>query len=246
MTNSLFLTTQIAFVILVFSLVALLWFGLKKVLEKMNLDEDKSNSLLHYVLLTVLFWISFVGVLAYLGFFENFKTLPPLIALAMFSPIILSLLLLRSEKFTTILLHTPMSWLVYIQSFRIVMELILWMVYRAGFFPFQMTFEGWNYDIIVGLTAISAGMVFFRKNRIRPYEVIIWNVFGILLLVTIVVITTLSTPSPIRIFTNEPSSAMIGYIPFIWLPGFVVPFAFAMHFFSLKQMYLFLKERNKQ
>ena len=127
----------------------MLWFGLKKVLEKMDLDSDRSHSLQHYVLLTCLFWLSFIGVLAYVGFFENFKTIPPRIALASVPPIILSLVLLRSKKFTTILLHTPMSWLVYIQSFRIVMELILWIGYRAGMFPFQMTFVGWNYDCLL-------------------------------------------------------------------------------------------------
>ena len=238
MSNYLVLLSQVVFVILVFTLVTLLWIGLKKVFQKMEVKESKRKLLLHYILLGVLFWLSFLGVLAHLGFFQNFQTLPPRILLAVIPPVILIAILLASKNFKTILLHTPLKWLVYIQAFRIVMELILWMGLKAGFVPFQMTFEGWNYDIIVGITAISAGMIFYRKNRILRREAIIWNVFGILLLLTIVMISTISTPSPLRVFPNDPANTMIAYVPFIWLPGFVVPFALAMHLFSLKQLYL--------
>lgn len=238
MSNYLIPLSQIVFVILVFTLVTLLWIGLKKVFQKMGVAKGKRKLLLHYILLGVLFWLSFLGVLAHLGFFQNFQTLPPRMLVAVVPPIILTIILLSSKNFKTILLHTPLKWLVYIQAFRIVMELILWMGLKAGFVPFQMTFEGWNYDIIVGITAISAGMVFYRKNRIRRREAVIWNVFGILLLLTIVMISTISTPSPFRVFPNEPANTMIAYVPFIWLPGFVVPFALAMHLFSLKQLFI--------
>jgi len=106
----------------------------------------------------------------------------------------------------------------------------------ANFVPFQMTFTGFNYDIIVGITAILGGMVFFGKGRLRRFEAIIWNIFGILLLLFIVGISAVSAPGPLQIFTNEPANRMIAFVPFIWLPGFVVPFALAMHLFSLKQL----------
>lgn len=238
MANYLTSLTQILFVLLVVGIIAMLIFGLKKVFQKMSTNREQSNQLLHYILLGILFWLATLGVLAHIGFFQNWDALPPRITVAVIPPVILIILLLSSKNFTKILLHTPLSWLVYAQVFRIGMELILWMGYKAGFVPFQMTFEGWNYDIIVGITAISAGMVFFRKKRIRRYQAIIWNVFGLLLLINIVAISVLSTPSPLRFFPNEPTNTMIAYVPFVWLPGFVVPFALAMHLFSLKQLFL--------
>lgn len=243
MSNYLLPITQVVFVLLTFGIIGVLLWGLKQIFIKMEVPSEKRNSLLHYILLGILFWLAFLGVLAHLGFFQNFEVLPPRIFVwAVFPTIVLMVILWRSKNFTTILLHIPLSWLVYFQAFRIIVEIILWMGLKAGFVPFQMTFEGWNYDIIVGITAITGGMVFFKKNRIRRFEAIIWNVFGILLLLNIVAIAAMSTPSPLRVFPNEPANTFIAFVPFIWLPGFVVPVALAFHLFSLKQLFLMKNE----
>ena len=116
------------------------------------------------------------------------------------------------------------------------MELLLWLGFLGGFIPVQMTFEWLNYDIIVGITAIMASYVFFFKGRIRKPEAILWNSFGIILLINVPIIGILSAPSPIQVFLNLPDSSFVFNVPFIWIPGFIVPFALAMHLFSLKQL----------
>jgi hypothetical protein len=68
------------------------------------------------------------------------------------------------------------------------MELFLWLGYRAGFVPLQMTFEWLNYDIIVGLTAPMAGFSFFGRRRYHRFQAILWNIFGMALLANIVLI----------------------------------------------------------
>ena len=117
-------------------------------------------------------------------------------------------------------------------------EILLWLGYLGGFVPPQMTFEWLNYDIIAGLTAILAGRVFFSNGRIRRTEAIIWNIFGIVLLINILLIAALSTPSPFQLFYIEPENTFVAYFPFIWIPGFFVPFALSMHLFSLKQLWM--------
>jgi hypothetical protein len=57
------------------------------------------------------------------------------------------------------------------------------------------------------------------------------------LLFNIVIISILSTPTPFRFFMNEPANTIVAAWPFIWLPGFVVPMAFLLHVFSLKQLW---------
>ena len=237
MYTYLFPLTNILFVVLVMGIVYAILFGLRTAHRNMGTHQEQSDILIRYVLLGILFWLATIGVLAHLGFFANFNVLPPRILVAIIPPIILTIILLRSKVFDRVLAHIPKSWLVYIQSFRIVMEIILWMGMLADFVPFQMTFTGFNYDIIVGFTAILGGMVFFGKGRLRRFEAIIWNIFGILLLLFIVGIATVSAPGPLQIFTNEPANRMMAFVPFIWLPGFLVPFALAMHLFSLKQLF---------
>jgi hypothetical protein len=57
----------------------------------------------------------------------------------------------------------------------------------------------------------------------------IWNSVGLLLLVNIVTVAMLSTPTPLRRFFNEPANVWIKDAPFIWLPMFFVPLALLGH-----------------
>ncbi|MFK7808500.1 MAG: hypothetical protein AB8F74_11915 [Saprospiraceae bacterium] len=235
------LLAQIFLVVLV---LAVLWFlgkGCYQVLLKMNVDRKQAEKVSLYVFSGIVIWLLIIALIALSGFFTNFENLPPRIALAMVPPILLTIYLLFSKRFANFLKSLPEAWLIYLQSFRFPLEVILWLGFLGGSIPFQMTFEGFNFDIIVGLTAYMAGFVFFGRNRYRKFEAIIWNIFGLVLLVNIVSIAIVSTPSSLRIFMNEPANRIIAYFPFIWIPGFLVPLAFALHVFSLKQLIMMSK-----
>jgi len=230
--------TQTLTILLVVAMLWVIQIGCYKSLVNYGKTIAQSRKISWYVVLGLFLWLSIIGLSAALGFFQNFEVLPPRIFFAVIPSIVLTIFLLFSKPFGRFLKTIPPAWLVYVQSFRIVVEIILWLGFLGGIVPFQMTFEGFNYDIIVGLTALIAGAVFFRKNRYRRFEAIIWNVFGLALLINIVVISILSTPSIFRVFMNEPANKIIAHFPYIWIPGFFVPFAFAMHLFSLKQLIL--------
>jgi hypothetical protein len=235
---TLFLITQIILVSIVFGLALSISFGIRHAFSRMQIAESSQKKLLAYTVIGIVFWLSILAALAFSGFFQNFDILPPRIGIALIPPIILTFVLLFSKSFYKILYHIPQSWLIYIQSFRIVMEIFLWLGFIAGFVPPQMTFEWLNFDIIVGITALMAGYTFFGRGRYRRFEAIIWNLFGIVLLLNILLIAFLSAPFPFQVFFNEPVNTFVAYFPFIWVPGFIVPFAFAMHVFSLKQLIL--------
>ena len=236
---TLFLGTQILLISIVFAIVWAIFHGLKHAFESMQITSAAKRKLLAYTLIGVGCWLSILAALALSGFFQNFDSFPPrLVSMAILPPVILTFVLLFSKPFYKILLHIPPSWLVYVQSFRIVMEIFLWLGFVAGFVPPQMTFEWLNFDIVVGITALMGGYTFFGRGRYRRFEAILWNIFGIVLLFNIVLIALLSAPFAFRVFMNEPANTFVAYFPFIWVPGFIVPFAFAMHLFSLKQLFL--------
>ena len=235
---TLYLGTQFLLVAIVFALTISVLHGLRHALTKIKTSETGKKKLLVYTLIGICCWLCILAALAFSGFFQNFDILPPRFAVAILPPVILTFLLLFSKSFFRILQNIPPSWLVYIQSFRIPMEIFLWLGFIAGFVPPQMTFEWLNFDIIVGITALMGGFTFFGRGRYRRFEAIIWNIFGIVLLANIVLIAFLSAPFPFRVFMNEPANTMVAHFPFIWIPGFIVPFALAMHLFSLKQLIL--------
>jgi hypothetical protein len=236
MNEQLYLIGQCIIILLVGGLLSSLSFGLKSALVKTEMPAHKRSLTIQFVLGGLMLWLLLLAILSLQGFFSDFEQLPPRIMLAFIPPVVLIIFLLFSKDFKKILEQVPPAWLVYIQAFRILMELFLWLGYLGNYVPPQMTFEWLNFDIIVGITALMGGYVFFGRKRFHRFEAIIWNIFGIALLVNIVMIAVLSTPSPLRVFLNEPANTFVADVPFIWIPGFIVPFALAMHLFSLKQL----------
>ncbi|MFY7999641.1 MAG: hypothetical protein ACOVSW_13665, partial [Candidatus Kapaibacteriota bacterium] len=117
----------------------------------------------------------------------------------------------------------------------IAMEIILWQLFLAGIIPVQMTFEGRNFDILVGLTAPIVAWLLARKKMPRT-ALIVWNWASMAILLNIVIVAVLSTPVPFRVFMNEPANTVILSFPFVWLPTVVVPIAFLGHIASLRQI----------
>ncbi len=235
MNPTLYLTCQILIFAIVFGLLGAMVFGLKYAFKKLRIKLEIRQRLVHFIILGMLLWLTILAVGAITGFFQDFASLPPRIIFAALPPIILIISLFRSRLFNVILKIIPKRWLIYVQSFRIILNLMLWVGFVGIFVPLQMTFLWLNQDIIVGLTAILAGSLFFRRRYMR-WEAVLWNVFGLFLIINLVIIAFFSAPHPFQVFLNEPHNTFVANMPFIWIPGFIVPFAIAMHLFSLKQL----------
>lgn len=182
-------------------------------------------------------WLMLLALLAHRGVFLE-SPMPPRVALALMLPLGVGLFLLPTHGMRHYLAVTPPAWLVYTQSFRIVMELILFALAVQQRAPTLITFEGRNADIVIGLTALPVGY-FAVSRRVWPRRVAtVWNVVGILILANVVLHAQLAAPGPYRVFMTQPSTEFLGTFPYIWLPGFLVPLAFWLHAASLLQLKL--------
>jgi hypothetical protein len=212
--------------------------GFRFAMSRIDYEEKKNIKILLLVPLSIFIWLLFLAFVAYSGFFLNFNSLPPRILLAVIPPVIAILYLIYSGKLDKLLLKLRPWWLINLQVFRFAMEIILWMLFLEKIIPKQMTFEGYNFDVLVGVSAIPISYFCFKERKFSYKPVVVWNIFGLLLLLNIVVIAIISTPSPMRVFMNEPANTFIAFYPFIWLPGFVVPMALFLHLASLRQIKL--------
>jgi len=154
----------------------------------------------------------------------------------MLVPLPVILIIAFSNTGKQFLRSVPPQWLVIMQSFRIIVELLLLFAFIAGKLPVQMTFEGRNFDVITGILALPAGYFLARKKPYASKLAIAFNVIGITLLLNILVIAVLSMPTSIRYFINEPANTLVAEFPFILLPGVLVPLAYTLHIFSLRQL----------
>ena len=210
--------------------------GLRAVLKKTNWERNTRNKIFFATTSILITWIGWLTILSYKGFFTDFSKLPPRPALAMLLPLPVIFVIAFSKKGTQLLQTIPSHWLVFMQSFRVIVELLLLFAFMAGKLPVQMTFEGRNFDVLTGLFALPVGYLLARKRPYASRLAIAFNIIGIVLLLNILVIAVLSMPTSIRYFMNEPSNTIVAQFPFILLPGVLVPIAYTMHIFSLRQL----------
>ncbi|MEZ5992921.1 MAG: hypothetical protein R3E76_11265 [Planctomycetota bacterium] len=123
--------------------------------------------------------------------------------------------------------------LIAYQVFRVGVELILWALAINDVGPTLLTFEGRNFDIIVGLSApLVALLVWKRPNKAL---IIGWNVAGMLILGSVLVHAVLASPGPFQKIFITPDSSIVATWPYVWLPGLLVPLAMAGHLLSIRQ-----------
>jgi hypothetical protein len=213
-------------------------YGLSKALNKTSWSKSKKLSLFFGITFSMAAWTVLLTVLSYSGFFNDFSKLPPRPALAILIPLPFVLGFAFSKTGTQLLQQVPSQWLVMMQSFRIFVELLLWFAFLAGKLPVQMSFEGRNYDVLTGILALPAGYLLLKKKTYSSAIIVVFNIAGILLLLNILIIAVLSMPTPFRYFMNEPSNIVVAQFPFILLPGVLVPLAYTLHIFSLRQLYI--------
>lgn len=111
------------------------------------------------------------------------------------------------------------------------------MLHQQGRVPVQMTFAGRNFDILTGILALVVAALAMR-NRLPAWGLLLWNRLGLGLLCNIVSIALPSTPTPLRVFLNEPANTIIATAPYIWLPVFLVPAALFGHLLVFRRLWM--------
>lgn len=214
-------------------LLRLFWGGIQKTTWP---GSQKKKTFLG-ILCGLFGWTVFVSVWSGSGVMADFTIFPfnflPVLAL----PLITVIYFISTRRFSTVLMHVPVSSVIALQSFRFFVELLLWGLFVLDRLPVQMTFEGRNWDILAGITAPVVAWLASNK-KLPKVGLVAWNLVCLALLINIVTIAILSTPSPLRVFMNEPSNTAVVYFPISWLPGLLVPLAYTLHLVSLKQLAL--------
>ena len=177
--------------------------------------------------LGVVVWLLLTAAVAASGVLRRFDVAPPPLAWVLLSVTALGILVPYSPLGTRLIRGLPLAALVGYQVFRFPLELLMHRAYAEGVMPVQMSYSGWNFDI---LTGISAGLLCLALLRWHVPRVVvhIWNVLGFVLLVNIVTIAVLSTPA-FGWFGRDRLNVFVLYSPFVWLPAVMVTAALMGH-----------------
>jgi len=153
----------------------------------------------------------------------------PGLGMAVALPIaILCITVTRIKSLRDAFRRVPLWLLVGVHMVRLlgVSFVVLYAVHRlpAPFAPVA----GWG-DIFVGATAAPVAWLAYRQITNARAIVWIWNVIGIADLITAIALGVTSSPGPLRLIFAEPSAAIMTTLPWLLIPGFLVPLLFAVH-----------------
>jgi hypothetical protein len=204
-----------------------------KHLAVMNDDYSKLPA---QVAVFLALWLIYLSVISYTEVLNDFS-LPPKIPLLVVMPIFVVLIISLFKKVTTDFVSvTAVSWLIYIQGFRIIVELIIWGAYQIDLMPLVTTFEGNNYDVLVGISAIP--VAYYAKNiKASRKSLILWNIAGLLVLANTVrvIITSVYFPEAMGLNSGAFGADFVS-LPYLLIPGLFMPLAVYVHALSIKQL----------
>lgn len=202
-----------------------------------NKAAGRGNNIPIFFTTFIAAWIFIVSLLSLLGFFSNQNIFPPPLFLSLGFLIVLISSLFLFPTTRSFIARLPITTLTYVHVIRVPIEIVLWWLFVFETLDKSMTFQGFNYDILSGISAPIAGLFFVGIKSKSRFAAIAWNILALGLLINIVIRAALATPyffdSSIHL---QPNIAMF-YFPYILLPLFVVPVVFFSHLVSLYQLF---------
>jgi len=174
--------------------------------------------------------------LASSGVLHEWTRRPPPLMPAAAAPILLALAVAFSGLGRRIAATASFAAIVGMQAFRLPLELLMHRAAATGLMPVQMSYTGWNFDIITGTLAIVVAWIALRSRHSRGV-VFAWNLLGTLLLINIVTIAIVSTPV-LAAFGPDRLNTWIADPPYIFLPTVLVPAAVFGHALTWRKLAL--------
>jgi hypothetical protein len=172
---------------------------------------------------SILTWMLIAVVLAQTGVLGRFSATPPPIGLFLITGLVATIAVGRS-RWSERLVELPLGVLIGAQAFRILVEILIHESSRIGLAAPQMTWDGYNFDIVTGITALALAPF----ARVAPkWLILVWNCMGLALLLWVVGVAALSFPTRFQLL--RPDNTWVAYFPYVWLPSVLVTAALLGH-----------------
>ncbi|MFY0592197.1 hypothetical protein [Roseivirga sp.] len=177
-------------------------------------------------------WIAYVVAMSFTGILDSLS-MPPKAPIFIIIPAFILVFISTSRNgFQTVIQHMPKHIPVLIQSFRIAVELLIYGAFLEGLFPERVTFEGLNYDILMGILALPTAYL-ISKGILKRKAILAYNILGL----AVLSLTGYAFISSFYFsdFVSKTGEIALVQVPFILLPGVLLPFAIFYHVVSIKQ-----------
>ena len=231
------------YILLIVILVAIGW-AMNRAAVNAGYTTERKNKFVQGYVIFVALWVAYVSMLAGTGFLADFSLPPKVVVFVILPAFAIIIWFFTAKKFRDIIDGFPISFTVYFQSFRIVVELLILGLYKEGLGPELVSFEGRNFDILAGLSAPMIGYLAYNRRVLSHKAVIVWNICCLLLLANIVFIfISLIVRPQIWSFDSTPISLDFPRLPYVYIAAAFMPAAVFMHVFSIRKSMKAMREQ---
>jgi hypothetical protein len=189
----------------------------------------------NFTMVFLLIWSGIWYFVADRGFFLDTAATPPRVIFMMGPVVLFIIALFVTKKGKQFIDSLDLKRLTMLHIVRLPVEIVLMILAIHKTIPDLLTYEGRNFDIIMGLTALP--MVWFIFSRGVSKKVLLWwNILGVVLLFNVVIHGVLSLPVPFQQFAMEQPNIAMLYAPYNLLPGVIVPLVMFSQLAAIRQL----------
>jgi len=141
------------FVVIAAAILAWAWLSIGRAAVACGETPGAAERLRRRFLVTALAWVGIVLVVAESGVLRRWELRPPPMMFLFVAIATLGVVIARSRAGTFLARGLPLSSLVGLQAFRLPLELVMHRASTEGVMPAHMSYSGWNFDVLTGLTA---------------------------------------------------------------------------------------------
>jgi hypothetical protein len=181
------------------------------------------------ILVTLGVWFAFVLAIGPTGALSPAGGGAPALGLTVLLPIVALLwAYFALPPVRTAMAATPLPALIGVNAIRLLGFPFL-VLYADGRLPAPFApSAGWG-DVFIGATALPVAWAVMRLGlRARPLA-FLWNALGAADLVVALTLGPLSAPGPLQVFAGPPDSSPMTTLPWLIIPGFLVPCLMFLH-----------------
>jgi hypothetical protein len=179
--------------------------------------------------LLTLAWIAAFTFIARSGALAQFDRTPPPMMI-MIAGVVLVSIAIAFSSFGRNAAALPFMSLIGLQAFRLPLELVMHQGVKHGIVPVELSYTGYNFDIVTGIGAALIGAAMTYQISVPRSLLWLWNVYGLICLAVILVVAILGSPMLHR-FGTDPRhvNTWVLFFPYVLVPTALVVTALSGH-----------------
>jgi len=216
--------------------VVLILIGFKAI-KKTFIDKSTARKKRVILILSLLLWHAYIFAIAATGILQNYEFPPKFVQLLILPAFLFTGIFLYKNRNHPWIPNIPASWLIYYQSFRILIETLFIFSIARGIVNYHMTIEGYNYDLIFASSAPIIAFLVFQKKTLSKKVALLWNYLGLTVIAVIIFLVQSAIYLP-EIYGSDTIllPKKFAMYPYVLVGGFLMPSAVFIHVLSIVQL----------